>query len=287
MSGAMMILEKQVEPIIDAALAEDLGLGDVTTEALIPVEMAGKAQLIAKGEGVLAGIGIAAMVFRRLDPDLVVQELVADGSRLRRGDKLATVKGRVASILRAERVALNFVQRLSGIATETARYVEAIAGTKRVIMDTRKTTPGLRMLEKYAVRVGGGHNHRLSLSDGIIIKDNHQKALRSCGVELGEAIRRVREHAPITLKIEVEAQSVQQALEAIAGKADIIMLDNMSISDISRVVELAEGRVPLEVSGGISLVNISSVAEVDVDFISVGALTHSATALDMSLDLEM
>lgn len=282
-----MILEKQVEPIIDAALAEDLGLGDVTTEALIPVEMAGKAQLIAKGEGVLAGIGIAAMVFRRLDPDLVVQELVADGSRLRRGDKLATVKGRVASILRAERVALNFVQRLSGIATETARYVEAIAGTKRVIMDTRKTTPGLRMLEKYAVRVGGGHNHRLSLSDGIIIKDNHQKALRSCGVELGEAIRRVREHAPITLKIEVEAQSVQQALEAIAGKADIIMLDNMSISDISRVVELAEGRVPLEVSGGISLVNISSVAEVDVDFISVGALTHSATALDMSLDLEM
>lgn len=287
MSGAMTILEKQVEPIIDAALAEDLGLGDVTTEALIPVEMAGKAQLIAKGEGVLAGIGIAAMVFRRLDPDLVVQELVADGSRLRRGDKLATVKGRVASILRAERVALNFVQRLSGIATETARYVEAIAGTKRVIMDTRKTTPGLRMLEKYAVRVGGGHNHRLSLSDGIIIKDNHQKALRSCGVELGEAIRRVREHAPITLKIEVEAQSVQQALEAIAGKADIIMLDNMSISDISRVVELAEGRVPLEVSGGISLVNISSVAEVDVDFISVGALTHSATALDMSLDLEM
>lgn len=282
-----MILEKQVEPIIDAALAEDLGLGDVTTEALIPVEMAGKAQLIAKGEGVLAGIGIAAMVFRRLDPDLVVQELVADGSRLRRGDKLATVEGRVASILRAERVALNFVQRLSGIATETARYVEAIAGTKRVIMDTRKTTPGLRMLEKYAVRVGGGHNHRLSLSDGIIIKDNHQKALRSCGVELGEAIRRVREHAPITLKVEVEAQSVQQALEAIAGKADIIMLDNMSISDISRVVELAEGRVPLEVSGGISLVNISSVAEVDVDFISVGALTHSATALDMSLDLEM
>lgn len=287
MSGAMTILEKQVEPIIDAALAEDLGLGDVTTEALIPVEMAGKAQLIAKGEGVLAGIGIAAMVFRRLDPDLVVQELVADGSRLRRGDKLAIVEGRVASILRAERVALNFVQRLSGIATETARYVEAIAGTKRVIMDTRKTTPGLRMLEKYAVRVGGGHNHRLSLSDGIIIKDNHQKALRSCGVELGEAIRRVREHAPITLKIEVEAQSVQQALEAIAGKADIIMLDNMSISDISRVVELAEGRVPLEVSGGISLVNISSVAEVDVDFISVGALTHSATALDMSLDLEM
>lgn len=287
MSGAMTILEKQVEPIIDAALAEDLGLGDVTTEALIPVEMAGKAQLIAKGEGVLAGIGIAAMVFRRLDPDLVVQELVADGSRLRRGDKLAIVEGRVASILRAERVALNFVQRLSGIATETARYVEAIAGTKRVIMDTRKTTPGLRMLEKYAVRVGGGHNHRLSLSDGIIIKDNHQKALRSCGVELGEAIRRVREHAPITLKVEVEAQSVQQALEAIAGKADIIMLDNMSISDISRVVELAEGRVPLEVSGGISLVNISSVAEVDVDFISVGALTHSATALDMSLDLEM
>ncbi|MEE8373532.1 MAG: carboxylating nicotinate-nucleotide diphosphorylase [Dehalococcoidia bacterium] len=283
----MTILGKQVEPIIDAALAEDLGLGDVTTEALIPVEMKGKAHLIAKGEGVLAGIGIAAMVFRRLDPDLVVRELVADGSRLRLGDKLATVEGRVASILRAERVALNFVQRLSGIATETARYVEAIAGTKRVIMDTRKTTPGLRMLEKYAVRVGGGHNHRLSLSDGIIIKDNHQKALRSCGMELGEAIRRVREHAPITLKVEVEAQSVQQALEAIAGKADIIMLDNMSIDDISRVVELAEGRVPLEVSGGISLVNISSVAEVDVDLISVGALTHSATALDMSLDLDM
>ena len=277
---------KQVETMIDQALAEDLGSGDITTDVLIPDDLEGRAVVIARGEGIAAGIGVAGLVFRRLDAELNFEELVSDGTRVQPGDRLATVEGKVANILRAERVALNLLQRLSGIATETARFVEAAAGTKKIITDTRKTAPGLRILEKYAVRVGGGHNHRLSLADGVLIKGNHQSALRSRGVELGEAIKKIRQYAPHTLKIEVEAESVQQALEAIAGKADIIMLDNMSLEDMQRVVELAEGRVLLEASGRITLDNLEAVAETGVDVLSIGALTHSAPALDVSLQLE-
>jgi nicotinate-nucleotide pyrophosphorylase (carboxylating) len=193
----------------------------------------------------------------------------------------------VASILKAERTALNFLQHLSGIATETARYVDAVSGTKAIITDTRKTIPGLRLLEKYAVRAGGGRNHRLNLGDGVLIKDNHLAALRSSGVGLGEAVKQARERAPRTMKIEVEVESVKQAQEALSAGADIIMLDNMNVKDMRRVVKLVQGRALLEASGGITLDNVRSVAEAGVDLISVGALTHSAKALDISLEVEL
>lgn len=276
----------QVEQVIDSALAEDSVWGDVTTEALIPENQEGKAYLVAKGEGVLAGIGVATMVFHRVDPALRVNELVADGGRVHPGDRMAAIEGKVASILRAERAALNFLQRLSGIATETAKYVEAVSGTKALITDTRKTAPGLRLLEKYAVRVGGGHNHRQNLGDGVLIKDNHLVALRSRGVGLGEVIKKARQHAPHTLKIEVEVESVEQAQEALSAGADIIMLDNMNLEEMRQVVELARGRALIEASGGITLDSVHAVAETGVDLISVGALTHSAKALDISLELE-
>ncbi len=277
---------KQVEQIVDSALAEDSVWADVTTEALISPTQAGKAYLRGKSEGVLAGIGVATMVFHRVDSALRVKELVADGSRVHPGDRLAAIEGKVASILRAERAALNFLQRLSGIATETAKYVEAISGTKALITDTRKTAPGLRILEKYAVRVGGGYNHRQSLGDGVLIKDNHLVALRSRGVGLGEVIKKARQHAPHTLKIEVEVESVEQAQEALSAGADIIMLDNMDLEDMRRVVELAQGRAVIEASGRITLDSVRAVADTGVDLISVGALTHSAKALDISLELE-
>ena len=276
----------QVEQLVDSALAEDLGSGDVTTEALIPENQEGKAYLVAKGQGVLAGIGVATMVFHRVDPALRVKELVADGGRVHPGDRMAAIEGKVASILRAERAALNFLQRLCGIATETAKYVEAVSGTKALITDTRKTAPGLRLLEKYAVRVGGGHNHRQNLGDGVLIKDNHLVALRSRGVGLGEVIKKARQHAPHTLKIEVEVESVEQAHEALSAGADIIMLDNMNLEDMRQVVELARGRAVIEASGGITLDSVRAVADTGVDLISVGALTHSAKALDISLELE-
>jgi len=277
---------KQVEQIVDSALAEDSVWDDVTTEALISPTQAGKAYLRGKSEGVLAGIGVATMVFHRVDSALRVKELVADGSRVNSGDRLAAIEGKVASILRAERAALNFLQRLSGIATETAKYVEAISGTKALITDTRKTAPGLRILEKYAVRVGGGYNHRQNLGDGVLIKDNHLVALRSRGVGLGEVIKKARQHAPHTLKIEVEVESVEQAQEALSAGADIIMLDNMDLEDMRRVVELAQGRAVIEASGRITLDSVRAVADTGVDLISVGALTHSAKALDISLELE-
>ncbi|MEE9490926.1 MAG: carboxylating nicotinate-nucleotide diphosphorylase [Dehalococcoidia bacterium] len=281
-----MLWGKQVEQIVDSALAEDSVWDDVTTEALISPTQAGKAYLRGKSEGVLAGIGVATMVFHRVDSALRVKELVADGSRVHPGDRLAAIEGKVAGILRAERAALNFLQRLSGIATETAKYVEAISGTKALITDTRKTAPGLRILEKYAVRVGGGYNHRQSLGDGVLIKDNHLVALRSRGVGLGEVIKKARQHAPHTLKIEVEVESVEQAQEALSGGADIIMLDNMDLEDMRRVVELAQGRAVIEASGRITLDSVRAVADTGVDLISVGALTHSAKALDISLELE-
>ena len=277
---------KQVEQIVSNALAEDLGSGDVTTEALVPSELEGKASILVKRDGVLAGIDVAKEVFRQVDPSLHFKALVKDGAKVRKGDVVATVEGKVAIMLRAERTALNFLQHLSGIATETARYVDAVSGTKAIITDTRKTIPGLRLLEKYAVRAGGGHNHRLNLGDGVLIKDNHLAALRSSGLGLGEAVKKARKRAPRAMKVEVEVESVKQAREALSAGADIIMLDNMNVKDMRRVVELVHGRALLEASGGITLDNVRSVAETGVDFISVGALTHSAKALDISLEVE-
>jgi len=278
---------EQFKQVVDSALAEDLGWGDVTTQALITADEVATAYLVAKGDGVLAGLSVATAVFHRVDSALKVEELVSDGSTVHLGDRLAVIKGLVASILGAERVALNFLQKLSGIATETAKYVEAVSGTKALITDTRKTTPGLRILEKYAVRVGGGHNHRQNLGDGILIKDNHLVVLQYRGEGIGEAIRKARQQTPHTPKVEIEVESVEQAREALSAGADIIMLDNMNLDDMKLVVGLAQGRALIEASGGITLDNVRAVAETGVDLISIGALTHSVKALDISLELEM
>lgn len=278
---------EQFKQVVDSALAEDLGWGDVTTQALITADEVATAYLVAKGDGVLAGLSVATAVFHRVDSALKVEELVSDGSTVHLGDRLAVIKGLVASILGAERVALNFLQKLSGIATETAKYVEAVSGTKALITDTRKTTPGLRILEKYAVRVGGGHNHRQNLGDGILIKDNHLVVLQSRGEGIGEAIRKARQQTPHTPKVEIEVESIEQAREALSAGADIIMLDNMNLDDMKLVVGLAQGRALIEASGGITLDNVRAVAETGVDLISIGALTHSVKALDISLELEM
>ena len=278
--------KRKAEESVDHALAEDWAWGDVTTQALIPADAEGKASFIAKSEGILAGIEVVHLVFARVDPYLEFRALLHDGDKLQRGTEIATVEGKVGSILRGERVALNFLQRLSGIATETSRYVEAVRGTKARIVDTRKTTPGLRFLEKYAVRAGGGQNHRVHLGDGILIKDNHLAALRARGLDMKVAIDLARKNAPHTLKIEVEVTTVEEAGEAIEAGADIIMLDNMSVEEMRRAVKSIGGRVLVEASGGVTLDNVRSVAETGVDLISVGALTHSVKALDISLEME-
>jgi len=278
--------KSQIEEIVDRALAEDLGKCDVTTEALISSDQRGTGFIVAKKEGILAGIEVAKQVFHRVDPELKVEILLEDGARVKPGSRVAKMSGSIASILKAERIALNFLQRLSGIASETNRYVERVEGLPVRIMDTRKTTPCLRSLEKYAVRVGGGENHRMNLGDGILIKDNHLAALRSQGLNIKEIIAKARQNAPQRLPVEVEVGAVSEALEAIEAGADIVMLDNMNLEDMRKAVKSIHGRALIEASGGITLGNVRSVAETGVDFISIGALTHSARALDISLELE-
>lgn len=296
----MKLSEGEMGDIVDRALAEDLIWGDITTEALIPGGQRGSGAIVVKGKGILAGIDIAKRVFHRVDPELKVDIILEDGSTVKPGDVVARVKGRIASILKAERTALNFLQWLSGIALETNRYVEAVEGLPVRIMDTRKTTPGSRLLEKYAVRVGGGENHRMNLGDGILIKDNHLAALHSSGLSTREIVGKARRNAPLSLRavpnrsnlrarqtqIEVEVKSLQEAVEAADAGADIIMLDNMSLAEMRQAVESIHGRALAEASGGITLDKVRAVAETGVDFISVGALTHSAKALDISLELE-
>jgi nicotinate-nucleotide pyrophosphorylase (carboxylating) len=276
----------QSEEIIDRALAEDLSGGDVTTEALIPSEQRGTGFIVVKEKGILAGLEVAKRVFHRVDPELEISVFLEDGSKVEPGSIIARVEGKVASILKAERVALNFLQRLSGVASETNRYVEAVKGLPVRIMDTRKTTPGLRLLEKYAVRVGGGENHRMNLGDGILIKDNHLAALRSQGLNIKEIVAKARQNAPRRLKVEVEVKTVPEAVEAAEAGADIIMLDNMSLEDMPQAVKSIHGRALIEASGGITVDKVRAIAKAGVDFISIGALTHSAKALDISLELE-
>ena len=278
--------DKQVDKIIDLALAEDISQGDVTSETLIPAELRGKASLRARAKGIVAGTGVAGRVFQRVDPSLQIKVLFQDGAGVKPGDIIATVSGKVASILKAERTALNFLQRLSGIATLTARYVAEVKGLATEILDTRKTTPGLRILEKYAVRVGGGQNHRLHLGELMLIKDNHLSVLRATGMSLKDIVAQAKKKAPRGIKVEVEVGNAQEAGEAIAGGADIIMLDNMSPEEMRPVVSQVPDPIKTEASGGINLDNIRAVAKTGVDFISIGALTHSAPALDISLELE-
>ena len=275
-----------IEEVIERALAEDLGQGDVTTAALISMHQPGVGFIVIKEEGVLAGIGLAKQVFQHVDPQLKVELLLEDGARVKPGSKAAKVTGSFASILKGERVALNLLQRLSGIASETNRYVARVAGLAVRIMDTRKTTPGLRSLEKYAVRIGGGENHRMDLGTGILIKDNHLAALRSQGLNIKDIVVRARGNAPQRLTVEVEVGTVQEALEAVEAGADIVMLDNMDTEDMRQAVKSIHGRALVEASGGITLDNVRTVADTGVDFISIGALTHSVKALDIGLELE-
>ena len=279
--------DKYLRRVVSDALAEDGAGEDITTDALVPPEMRGSAVIVAKEAGVVAGLPVAAAVFHAADPSLSFQIRVPDGARVATGETLAEIEGRVASILRAERVALNFLQRLSGIATATARLVEAVAGLPTRILDTRKTTPGLRPLERYAVRRGGGQNHRYNLADGILVKDNHWRAVRAQSGDIAGAVRRLRERARQGLRVEVEVTSLAEAEEALAAGADILLLDNMGLEEMRQAVELARGRAQTEASGGITLGNVRAVAETGVDYISVGAITHSAPALDISLELEL
>jgi len=275
-----------VSSIIDVALAEDISHGDVTSEALIPPGLHGKASILVKAEGILAGNEVAKGVFLRVDPSLNVEVLIKDGAKVKPGDIIATVSGRVISILKAERVALNFLQRLSGIASQTAQYVAKTHRFAARIVDTRKTTPGLRLLEKYAVRMGGGQNHRLHLGDFILIKDNHLAALRTLGMSLKDIVAKAKQNAPQGMTVEVEVNTVEEALDAAEAGADIIMLDNMSPDEMHRVASLIAGRAKTEASGGITLDNVDAAAKAGVDVISIGALTHSPKALDISLELE-
>jgi nicotinate-nucleotide pyrophosphorylase (carboxylating) len=276
------MIDFQLETLIRHALSEDIGSGDVTTQAVIPREARGSARIIAKEPLVLAGTEVAHRVFLLVDPSLKVGIRQLDGSRAHPGDLLLEVWGGISAMLMAERTAVNFLQRLSGIATLTRTFVDRVIGTSARIVDTRKTTPGWRVLEKAAVRAGGGCNHRFGLYDGILIKDNHIAAVGGVGL----AVTAVRRKIPHTLKIEVEVESLDQLDEAIAVGADAVLLDNMAPSVMVEAVRRTNGRLTLEASGGINLDNVREIAETGVDLISVGALTHSARAVDISMEIE-
>jgi len=275
----MAVAADTLERIAFAALAEDVGEGDVTTEATVGEDAVGTAELLLREPGVVCGLAVAEAVFRALDPELRFEWLVDEGTSVAGGTAVARVTGPERAILTGERTALNFLARLSGIATITRRYVDAVAGTGAAILDTRKTTPGLRALEKHAVVTGGGRNHRFGLDDGVLVKDNHLRAAGS----VATAVERLRATTP--LPVEVECDTLEQVSEALAAEADAILLDNMSLSELRAAVELARGRARLEASGGVTLENVRAIAETGVDEISVGALTHSARSLDVSLEL--
>ncbi|MGC4107781.1 MAG: carboxylating nicotinate-nucleotide diphosphorylase [Thermomicrobiales bacterium] len=278
-----------LEEIVDLALQEDIGTGDVTTLATVPADRMATGVMLAKQDGVISGIEIARFVFARVDPAIKVTPLVADGDRVTNPTPIVRLAGPARSILIGERTALNIMQRLSGVATITAAYVAATAGTSARIVDTRKTTPGMRMLEKHAVRHGGGHNHRFGLADGILIKDNHLAAIGGPD-RIVKAIAAARELAPHTLRVEVEVATLDELDQALAAGADIVMLDNMSTPTMTEAVVRRNAVAPgvsLEASGGITLARIPEIAATGVDLISVGALTHSAGSLDISLDLDL
>ncbi len=280
-----MLITFDIQNLIDAALAEDVIVGDPTTEVLIPTDLTGRAALVTRDSGVLAGVEIATAVFERFDPSLHTEVLVQDGSSVSPGDCLAQVRGSVSSILKAERTAVNFLQHLSGIASETRRYVDAVSGLRAKIVDTRKTTPGLRKLEKYAVTMGGGYNHRQNLADGILIKDNHIEALALQGLSIGDVVRKALAGASHTIKVEIEVETIQHLEEVLDAGADLVLLDNMEPEQMASAVKIACGRAVVEASGGITLETVRPIAETGVDIISVGALTHSAPAMNVGLDM--
>lgn len=269
----------EVERIVRTALEEDIGLGDMTTEVTVAPGTVARAELVAKEDFVLAGIDVAAKVFEILDPEVAFEKLLEDGQKVQRGDVLAWIKGPAAILLQGERVALNLLQRMSGIATMTATFVAEVEGTKATIVDTRKTVPGLRALDKYSVRMGGGRNHRIGLFDGVLIKENHVAA--AGGIEV--AITRARQKLPHTLKVEIETRDLDEVGQALEAGADIIMLDNMTLDEMLEATRLIDGRALVEASGGVNLETVRGIAETGVDIISVGALTHSVRGADISM----
>ena len=278
--------DKQVDDIIDLALNEDLSEGDATSEALIPPYLRGKASIIIVENGVLAGGVIMARVFNKVDRSLAFVQHIEDGTPVTPGDIVGTVSGSMLSILKAERVALNLLQRLSGVATETSRYVAEIRGCKGKIYDTRKTTPGMRLLEKYAVKMGGGENHRMHLGDAVLIKDNHIAALRAEGLSLTDIIARAKQNSREGITIEIEVTTAAEAAEAAQAGVDIIMLDNMSSEEMKKVVDSMPAGIRTEASGNITLKNVKEAALSGVDIISIGALTHSYKSLDIRIEYE-
>ena len=275
------------DDIIRRALDEDSPWGDLTSEVFLPADARATAELVAREPGVLSGAGVFARVFELVDPATRVLPLAADGARFDAGAVLARVEGSARAVLRAERVALNLTQRMSGIATLTARYVDAVAGTSARIVDTRKTTPGLRALERQAVRDGGGSNHRFSLSDAVLAKDNHLAVLAAAGVPIGDAIRAARARIGHTTHLEVEVDRLGQIEDVISAGVDTIMLDNFTPDELREGVAIVAGRALVEASGGVSLDTVAGIAATGVDVISVGALTHSPRALDLGLDVDV
>ena len=277
----MLNINNAVKELVTRALAEDEGLGDITTRCTVSEGLMIEGKFIAKENGIICGLDVVREVFRQVDLLIEFSVQVQEGQEVNKGEVIALIKGNGAGVLTGERVALNFLQRLSGIASRTYETVKQIEGTKAKITDTRKTTPGLRVLEKYAVRVGGGVNHRFNLSDGILIKDNH---IRAAG-GISEAILKAKANAPHTLKIEVEVENMTQLEEALEAGADIIMLDNMNNQEMKEAVDRVAGRALIEASGNMGDKDLSEIAAIGVDFISVGALTHSVRAMDISLRL--
>lgn len=282
-----MLTGAVIRAAVDTALAEDAPWGDLTAWHVLPASATATAHLVSRESGVFAGGEVVVAAFAAVDPAVRVALAVADGDRIRSGHRLATVRGPARAIVTAERVALNFAQRMSGIATLTASYVAAVAGTRARIVDTRKTTPGLRALEKHAVVCGGGHNHRFGLSDAVMLKDNHLAVLTAGGGDVATALLRLRERLGHTVHIEVEVDRLDQLPAVLAGRPDTIMLDNLGLDDLATGVAAIGGAALVEASGGVRLETVAAIAATGVDLISVGALTHSAPALDLGLDIEI
>ena len=273
--------EKLIEDLIDLAIEEDISSGDISTDAIIPVKSRAVAVMTAKADGVISGLGIIRKVYERFEDDFVWHPLVKDGQRVRKGDRILEIEAGYRTLLYGERLSLNILQRMSGIATATARYVAELEGTNTVILDTRKTAPGMRVLDKMAVRDGGGHNHRMGLYDMVMLKDNHIKIAGG----IPQAVAAVRKGLPLSVKLEVETTCLEEVRQAVEAGADIIMFDNMDNETMAEAVRIVAGRARTEASGNMSIPRLKEVAATGVDFISVGALTHSVTALDISMNI--
>ena len=270
-----------IDKIVEQVLLEDIGTGDITSDSIVPYDLKAKGIIKTSEEGVVAGLDIAHLIFKKLDPEIIFQEKIKDGVKVARGKVLAEISGSARTILKGERVALNFLQRMSGIATITSKFCQEVKDFPVRIVDTRKTTPGLRVLEKYAVLMGGGYNHRFGLYDAVLIKDNHIAV--AGGIK--SAVNSIRKQISHTVKIEVEVENLSQLQEALEMKVDIIMLDNMDLNTMKKAVKMVKGKVLIEASGGITLEKVREIAQTGVDLISIGSLTHSVKSLDISMEI--